>query len=125
MRSHANAVKTVHCQKGPSRDLNPGPLAPEARIIPLDHLASIVMLLNSSLQLTDLIALIVAAKIGCKSRILTSISLELVYARVYKPTSFHGLHFINLEQSTRLQQQLRADNTPFIFLNYYKYDYIN
>ena len=24
---------------GPSRDLNPGPLAPEAKIIPLDHLA--------------------------------------------------------------------------------------
>ena len=24
---------------GPSRDSNPGPLAPEARIIPLDHLA--------------------------------------------------------------------------------------
>ena len=25
---------------GLDRDLNPGPLAPEARIIPLDHLAS-------------------------------------------------------------------------------------
>ena len=27
------------CINGPDRDLNPGPLAPEARIIPLDHQA--------------------------------------------------------------------------------------
>ena len=26
---------------GPDRDLNPGPLAPEARIIPLDHRADV------------------------------------------------------------------------------------
>ena len=30
--------KSKNC--GPNRELNPGPLAPEARIIPLDHLAA-------------------------------------------------------------------------------------
>ena len=33
---HQKTVKKM----GPDRDLNPGPLAPEARIIPLDHQAS-------------------------------------------------------------------------------------
>uniref|UniRef100_M4BET4 Uncharacterized protein n=1 Tax=Hyaloperonospora arabidopsidis (strain Emoy2) TaxID=559515 RepID=M4BET4_HYAAE len=29
-------------KKGPHRESNPGPLAPEARIIPLDHEATLV-----------------------------------------------------------------------------------
>jgi hypothetical protein len=41
------------CKKfyGPVRDLNPGPLAPEAKIIPLDQQA--VLLLELKLSLLD------------------------------------------------------------------------
>ena len=38
--SELNSAKVAPggcCAGGLSRDLNPGPLAPEARIIPLDH----------------------------------------------------------------------------------------
>ena len=34
------SIQTGLFQKGPDRDLNPGPLAPKARIIPLDHRAT-------------------------------------------------------------------------------------
>ena len=39
-----NSAAEFHKQKyviGPNRDLNPGPPAPKAGIIPLDHLASL------------------------------------------------------------------------------------
>ena len=48
--SQRETAETSQRKKGLLRELNPGPLAPEARIIPLDQAASCVFRTSASLQ---------------------------------------------------------------------------